>query len=85
MVIQLKVHKLDAINPNPMLTFKKRLVAIILLALFSTATMVSCGKQQASTETEEHAEDEHPADSAEHPSDSTAQENEHPADSTDMQ
>ena len=69
-----------------MLTLKKRLVAIIILGLFSTATIVSCGKQSTSdTEEhaeEEHAEDDHPADSAEHPSDSTAQEGDHPEDST---
>jgi hypothetical protein len=63
-----------------MLTLKKRLAAIILLTLFSTATIVSCGKQ-SNPDTEEHAEDEHPADSAEHPADSA----EHPADSTATQ
>jgi len=59
-----------------MLTFKKRLTAIIFVTLFSTSAMVSCGKQAAK---EEPAATEHPADSTEHPSDST----EHPSDSTE--
>lgn len=70
-----------------MLTFKKRLAAIIFLTVFSAATMVSCGKQAQKEEvpTVEVASDstEHPADSTEHPSDSTEHpEGEHPADST---
>lgn len=58
-----------------MLTFKKRLATIIFLVLFSTAAIVSCGKQAK----EDHPAGEHPADSTEHPSDST----EHPSDSTE--
>ena len=67
-----------------MLTFKKGLVAIILLALFSTATMVSCGKPANTEEgnTEQAADSaEHPSDSTEHPTDDA----EHPADSTKNQ
>jgi hypothetical protein len=69
-----------------MLTFKKRLAAIIFVTLFSAAALVSCGKQ-ASTEapaTEVAADStEHPADSTEHPSDSTEHPaGEHPKDST---
>ena len=66
-----------------MMTFKKRLAGIILVALFSSATIVSCGKQGNK---EENAADstEHPADSTEHPKDSTEHPagSEHPADST---
>lgn len=62
-----------------MLTFKKRLATIIFLVAFSTAAIVSCGKQAAK---EEHPAGEHPSDSTEHPSDSTEHPNEHPADST---
>ena len=65
--------------------FKKRLIAFIFLAFFSTATLVSCGGKQAA-ETEEagdHPEGEHPSDSEEHPSDSTDHPaGEHPTDST---
>ncbi len=63
------------INLITMLTFKKRLATIILLTLFSVATIVSCGKK----ENKEEQGTEHPADSTEHPSDST----EHPSDSTE--
>ena len=66
-----------------MLTFKKRLATIILLVLFSAATIVSCGKQGNK---EQNASDstEHPSDSTEHPSDSTEHPAgaEHPEDST---
>ncbi len=68
-----------------MLTFKKRLATIIVLTVFSAATIVSCGKQSNPDEgsTEQAASDstEHPTDSAEHPTDAA----EHPADSTNNQ
>ncbi len=59
-----------------MLTFKKRLASIILIALFSAAALFSCGKQ---AQKEEAPTVEVPSDSTEHPSDST----EHPSDSTE--
>ncbi len=66
-----------------MTTLKKGLTAIILIILFSAATIVSCGTKGNK---EENAADstEHPADSTEHPSDSTEHPagSEHPADST---
>jgi len=69
-----------------MLTLKKRLAAIIFLALFSAATIVSCGKlssnpDEGNTVTEEQDTSEHPSDSTDHPSESS----EHPADSTKNQ
>lgn len=71
-----------------MITFKKSIASIILVCLFSAATMVSCGKQankeEAPTEVATDST-EHPSDSTEHPSDSTehpAGEHEHPKDST---
>ncbi len=67
-----------------MITLKKRLATVLILAFLSTAVIVSCGKQGASEATTEEAADEHPAD-AEHPSDSTEHPAEHPADSTQNQ
>jgi hypothetical protein len=70
-----------------MVTFKKRLAAIIFVSLFSAATIVSCGKQANKEEVPaaEVSSDstEHPSDSTEHPSDSTEHPaGEHPADTT---
>ncbi len=71
-----------------MLTFKKRLAAIIFVTLFSATALVSCGKQAPKEEAPaaEVASDstEHPSDSTEHPSDSTEHPagSEHPKDST---
>ena len=62
-----------------MLKFKKRLATIIFLTFLSASTIVSCGKQG---NTEESNTEQAP-DSADHPSDSTA--TEHPADSTESQ
>ena len=66
-----------------MLKFKKRLAAIIFLSLLSAATIVSCGKQGNTEESNTEQAGEQPKDSAEHPTDSTA--TEHPADSTKSQ
>lgn len=68
-----------------MITFKKRVASIILVSLFSAATMVSCGKQASTESATEVAADstEHPSDSTEHPSDSTEHPaGEHPQDTT---
>ncbi len=66
-----------------MTTLKKGLAAIILFALFSVATIVSCGTPGNKGENAADST-EHPADSTEHPSDSTEhpEGSEHPADST---
>ncbi len=61
---------------------KKSLLGLIVVVLFSTATMISCGKQGGSEETQTEEAAEHPSDSTEHPSDSTEHPSEHPADST---
>ncbi len=68
-----------------MITFKKRIAAIMLVCLFATATMVSCSKANKEENGSEVSADstEHPSDSAEHPSDSTEHPaGEHPKDST---
>jgi hypothetical protein len=69
-----------------MITFKKRLTAIIFVSLFSVAALISCGKQTGEQAGEISSDStEHPADSTEHPSDSTEHPSdhpEHPSDST---
>lgn len=65
----------------------KRLATALLLTLFLTTAMVSCGKKGAAdAEGTEQAADstEHPSDSTEHPTDSAGHEHphEHPSDST---
>lgn len=67
-----------------MVKFKKSLALIIFLTLFSTAALVSCGKQAQEAATEESSDSaEHPADSTEHPTDTTK--HDHPADTTKNQ
>lgn len=66
-----------------MLRIKRSLTTLIFLALFSGATIVSCGTKSTTEEqqTEEHPEDsEHPSDTTEHPEGEHPAE--HPADST---
>jgi len=66
-----------------MQSFKKRLVIVIFLSMFSAATIVSCGKQASKEEPQAtEAAGDHPSDSTEHPSDSTEHPAEHPADET---
>ncbi|MFZ5970457.1 MAG: hypothetical protein ACOYXA_02585 [Bacteroidota bacterium] len=67
-----------------MLRMKKSLLGLLVVVFFSTFTIISCGKQGGSEETQTEESAEHPSDSTEHPSDTTEHEHpsEHPTDST---
>jgi hypothetical protein len=52
----------------------KSLAFVLFLTVFSSAIIISCGRQA----NQDHPADEHPADSTEHPADSSDNANEHP-------
>lgn len=56
----------------------KRLTFLVFLTIFTTALIISCGKQTAKEEQPAADSTEHPTDSTEHPSDSTEHPSEHP-------
>jgi ABC-type oligopeptide transport system substrate-binding subunit len=67
-----------------MMTFRNKIATILLLALFSSVTFVSCGKKSA--ETEQAGEEQPAADTTEHPEgDEHPEGEEHPTDSTQQE